>query len=209
MIEDKKLKRYLVLQSFCPLFLLVFIKHVGNGHKIVKFMMGIFRGDMGVFWRAIHSEALGDVIVTCFCIIWFILTVIVALGFRSLQSSSFAHHGENIIVGSEKKDSGVTFLVTFVLPLLVDDVATLRGFIFFNVLLFMVLFLLIRSDMFYQNPVLAALGYKSYEFIFTNPYNDVDGSKTYIGLTRDYIPSSKLCVKRKYIADGVFLIYND
>ncbi len=32
--EDKKLKRFLVLQSFCPLFLLIFIKHVGHGELI-------------------------------------------------------------------------------------------------------------------------------------------------------------------------------
>ena len=66
-----------------------------------------------------------------------------------------------------------------------------------------------RSDLFYQNPVLVALKYKTYEFQFVNPYKDVRGDKTYIGLSKGDIPSDKEIIKRKYIADDVFLIYND
>lgn len=110
-----------------------------------------------MFGKMVKSSALGDVVITILCIIWFLITAIVAIGFRNLQKSNFASHGETITIGSEKKDSGVTFLVTFVLPLLVDDVSTLRGFSFFIALLTMVIFLLMRSDLFYQNPALVAL----------------------------------------------------
>ncbi len=183
MQEDKKLKRFLVLQSFCPLFLLIFIQHVGHVELVIKFFCSILHGDWTSIGKAINSPALGDVAVTTLCVIWFLITTIVAIGFRNLQNSNFASHGETITIGPEKKDSGVTFLVTFVLPLLVDDVSTLRGFIFFIALLTMVIFLLMRSDLFYQNPVLVALKYKSFEFKFDQPYTDVEANKTYIGLS--------------------------
>lgn len=207
--EDKKLKRFLVLQSFCPLFLLIFIQHVGHGDLVIRFFGGLFHGDWSVIGRAWKSSFLGDVVITALCIAWFLITAIVALGFKNLQSSGYDHHGEMIIIGSEKKDSGVTFLVTFVLSLLVDDVSTLRSFIFFIVLLTMVIFLLMRSDLFYQNPVLVALKYKTYEFQFVTPYQDVQENKTYIGLSKGGLPFDGDSIKRKYIADDVFLIYND
>lgn len=209
MQEDRKLKCFLVLQSFCPLFLLIFIQHVGHVELIIKFFVSLLHGDCTAIGRAVNNSALGDVIITIFCIIWFFITAIVAIGFRNLQNSNYDSHGEIIIVGPEKKDSGVTFLVTFVLPLLVDDVSTLRGFIFFIVLLTMVILLLMRSGLFYQNPVLAALKYKTFEFEFDQPYTDVKANKTYIGLSKGSIPFDGAAIKRKYIADDVFLVYNE
>ena len=207
--EDKKLKLFLVLQSFCPLFLLIFIQHVGHGELILRFLGSIIHDDWSVLGRSCKSNFLGDIVITTICILWFLITAFVALGFRNLQNSSYDHHGETIIIRSEKKDSGVTFLVTFVLPLLVDDVSTPRKFIFFIILLTMVIFLLMKSDLFYQNPVLVALRYKTYEFQFVTPYKDVQDNKTYIGLSKDRLPFEGAAVKRKYIADDVFLVYND
>ena len=207
--EDKKLKLLLVLQSFCPLFLLIFIKYVGNGELVFRFFAGLCHCDWSVIGKACKSSSLGNVVITALCVAWFLITAIVALGFKKLQSGGYDHNGEMIVIGSEKKDSGVTFLVTFILPLLVEDVSTLREFTFFIVLLAMVILLLMRSDLFYQNPVLVALKYKTYEFQFVNPYKDVRENKTYIGLSKGDIPSDKEIIKRKYIADDVFLIYND
>lgn len=209
MQEDKKLKRFLVLQSFCPLFLLIFIRHVGHGSLVLRFFGGIVHGEWSVIGRALKNSFLGNVVITALCIVWFLITAIVVLGFKNLQNSGFDHYEEIISIDSEKKDSGITFLITFILPLLVDDVFTLRGFIFFIVLLSMVIFLLMQSDLFYQNPVLVALRYKTYEFHFVNPYQDVQKNKTYIGLSKSGVLSDGAIIKRKYIADDVFLICHD
>ena len=209
MQEDKKLKSFLVLQSFCPLFLLVLFKHIGHFGLIIRFFAGLFHGDFSVLGKMAKSAAFGDVVLSFFSIIWLISTVIVAIGFRNFQYSSFASHGETIIIGSEKKDSGTTFLLTFILPLLLDDVSTLRGFIVFCALVTMVIYLLIQSDLFYQNPVLVALHYKTYEFQFRAPYEDVEKDKVYIGVTKGSLPYDGAVIKRKYIADDVFLVYND
>ena len=209
MREDNKLKRFLVLQSFCPLFLLIFIRHVGHIALVIRFFSSLYPCNWTVIRRARRSNSLGDVVITGLCMAWFLITIIVACGFKNLQDGGYDHYGESIAKISEKKDSGVTFLFTFILPLLVDDVSTLRGFIFFIVLLTMVISLLMRSDLFYQNPVLNVLGYKSYEFQFKNPYQDVKEEKTYIGLSKGGVPFYGTPIKRKYIADDVFLIYND
>ena len=207
--ENTALKRYLILQSFAPLFALVLIKHIGHFDLAYAFFARIFRGDFSAISAAIHSSSFGDVIVSILCAFWLLITIIVATAFRGFQRVDFDHHGEQIAIGEEKKDSGVTFLVSFVLPLLVDDVSTMRGFLFFITLLIMVIVLLMRSDLFYQNPVLAALKYKTYEFEFLSPYNDVKSGKKYIGITKGSIPFDGAAIKRKYIADGVFVIYND
>lgn len=209
MQEDRRLKRFLVLQSFCPLFLLIFIQHVGHGELILRFFSSLFHGDWSVIGRAWKSSSLGDVIITMLCIMWFLITAIVAIGFRNLQTSNFNSYGEMITISVEKKESGVTFLVTFILPLLVEDVSTFRGFIFFITLLIMVIYLLIQSGLFYQNPVLVALGYRTYEFQFVKPYHDVKENRTYIGLSKGDLPLEGKAIKRKYIADDVFLTYNE
>lgn len=209
MQEDKRLKQFLVLQSFCPLFVLIFIRHVGHFDLIVRFFKEIMKGEWSVLGRAWGSTSLGDVVITILCSLWFMITVIVAIGFKNVQNSGYDHHGEMINIKSEKRDSGVSFFVSFVLPLLVDDVSSVRGFIFFLALLGMVLFLLMRSDLFYQNPVLVALHYKTFEFEFVSPYQDVQKNKTYIGLSKGELPVDDIAIKRKYIADDVFFICND
>lgn len=207
--KDKKLKILLVLESFLPLFILIFIKHAVKVDLIFRFLSELFKSNWSVIGRALNSSSLGDLLITVLCIAWFLFTFFIAMGFKSLQNSGFDHNGEKIEIKSEKKDSGVTFLVTYLLPLLVDDVSTPRGFILFIVLLMMVIILMMRSDLFYQNPVLVALKYKTYEFQFINPSQDVKENKTYIAISKDALSSNGRIIKRKYIADDVFLICNE
>ena len=207
--ENKKIELYLVLHSFAPLFILVLIKHIGRFDLIIVFCSRIVRGDWSAISSALHSSSLGHVVISILCILWLLMTFIVAAAFRGFQSIDFDHYGEAIVIGKEKKDSGATFLVSFVLPLLVDDVDTLRGFVFFIFLLTTVFVLLMRSGLFYQNPVLAVLKYRVYEFKFVSGINDVDLNKTYIGISKGTIPDDSAAIKRKYISDGVFVVYND
>ncbi len=211
MNEDKELKGYLILQSFFPLFFLLFIRHfsLSSFRLLGRFISNLFQGGTVIIDRGFNGFCLGDSIISIICMLWFIISLIVALGFRDLQKGNYDSSGETITVVQERKDSGATFLVTFILPLLIDDVSTLRNMFFFSVLLVMVIVLLMRSDLFYQNPVLMFLKYKTFEFRFNNPDNDVGDDKVYIGITKGSIPSEEKAIKRKYIADDVFLIYNE
>lgn len=189
MKENISLKRSLILQSFAPLFILLFIKHFYfcmpslflifvkslKYHRVLAFKMAF---EHPLFWDAVLASISAG---------WLILTLIISLGFRGIQNSGFASKGENIVVSENKSDVGISFLVSFVLPLLVDEVASLRDFIFFLVLLAMVIILLTRSNLYYQNPVLSFLGYKVCTFAIVNPAKDVEEfveNKEFIGITR-------------------------
>lgn len=85
--QNLKLKWRLVIQSFLPLFILIFIKY--SDYRMISAMCQ----------------------------------------FKSMQMSGFVDAGEKFVIEEEITDSGITFFMTFVLPLLPDDVETLKGFI--------------------------------------------------------------------------------
>lgn len=208
MHEDKRLKCCLVLQSFCPLFILMLIKHGDFVYikLVAQFFCSLVYGDFNVICRAFNNPVIGNVIISLICIGWIAFTALIAIGFNDIQSTNFDSPGEEISNVTEKKDSGVTFLVTFIVPLLVEDVSTIRGSIFYLVLLVMVIFLLIKSDLVYQNPILALFNYKVFEFQLASQSKDIQ-NKTYIGLSKGSIPSKN--IKWRYIADNVFLVADD
>lgn len=209
MKENKLLKTLLVLQSFAPLFLLLFIRHFSFSFPrlCIRFFVVLFIDGFNAFKLMWNHPEIGDFAVSAICCAWLIFTLVMSLLFRSMQTHSFDSHGEEIVVGEEKRDVGATFLVTFVLPLLMDDVATARGFITFVVMMVLVITLLIKSNMFYQNPMLTIYGYRIFAFKFSNPYKMED--KEYIGITHGKKIDQTLAIKRKYIADDVFFVFNE
>lgn len=206
--DDIKLKRFLVLQSFAPLFILLVIKHFVDPILVFYFFQRLFHNPVGALVQAIHHAEFGNMLISAMCIGWMLLTLLVSRGFKDLQSYGLVAHGESVILVEQKQDSSLTFLMTFILPLLVDSVDTIRGFVFFVALLLMVVVLLMKSNLFYQNPVLAVLGYKVYAFKVLDPAADMDGEKVYIGITKGNGVTDKAVIKRKHIADDVYLIYN-
>lgn len=211
--ENLNLKRCLVLQSFAPLFLLLFIKHIDLSlycKLIHSFFELLINNGIKSFSVAINHTSFGSFIITIISSIWLLFTVAIALGFNGIQKAGFKSAGEQIIIEDSHNDSGATFLMTYVLPLLTDDVDSMRELIVFLMILIMVIFLLTQSNSFYQNPVLSALKYKTFSFKFLNPSNDiVYPERTYIGITYKTSIAEEAVIKRKYISDGVFVIYND
>lgn len=211
MIENKRLKRDLVLQSFAPLFLILCVKHAHCYWIYLEPLLAkIKEKDWKVFFNVIHHAVFGELIVFLISFIWIIWATLVYFGFVGIFTNKFDYRGEGVCITNDKCDSGATFLVSFVLPLMVDDVCTLRGFIIFALLLLIMIKLLINSNLFYQNPVLTVLGYKVFEFQFTDPYKDITNpEKTYIGITKGKMIEEQATIKRKYIADNVFIIFNE
>lgn len=211
--DNLSLKRSLVLQSFAPLFLLLTIKHLDiNLHLklIYKFIDIWSKTGIKAFAIAINHTSFGGFVVSVISIIWLMITIMIALGFNGIQKAGFKSAGEQIIIEDSPNDSGATFLVTYVLPLLTDDVESIRGLIVFLTMLIMVVLLLTRSNTFYQNPVLAAMKYRTFSFKFLNPSNDITNpERVYIGITYKKPIVEEAVIKRKYISDGVFVIYND
>ena len=211
--ENLNLKRGLILQSFAPLFLLVLIKHLDISlHRSLFYKFIVFFTETGIkeVFIAVKNPAFGGFVVSVISVCWLIATIAIALGFNGMQKAGFRSEGEKIKVEDTPNDSGATFLVTYVLPLLTDDVESVRGLIVFLTMLIMVILLLTGSNTFYQNPVLAAMKYRTFSFEFQNPAKDIiHPDSVYIGITHGSPIMENSPIKRKYIADGVFVIYNE
>lgn len=213
MKSNLHVKRSLIVQSFAPLFLLLTIKYMDISlylSLIIKFFDEIKQDFFLTLVKVFRNSAFGGLIVSTLGVIWIMLTIIIALGFKGIQTSGFKSSGELIKITDSETEGSAIFLVTYVLPLLTDSVSSLRELIVFILMLFMIIVLLINTKNFYHNPILVALKYKTYSFKFINPDEDVvDADAEYICITRDSNLSTQRTIKRKYIADNVFLIYND
>lgn len=149
MSENIRLKRDLVLQSFAPLFLLLSMKYAHCYWKYVKPFVEMFKVEkVRVFSKIIHHSIFGDFIVFLVSVLWILWAILVYCGFTGIFRVGFDSRGEQIDILNDRLDSGATFLVTFVLPLLIDDINSFRGFAIFAVLLGLIIILVTRSDLF-------------------------------------------------------------
>lgn len=210
--NNVRVKRSLMIQSFAPLFLLLTIKHLDIPlflSLLQKFPTAWKQYGIALLWKAIHHPAFGGLLVSALGIAWLVLTAVIALGFKGMHTSGFKSAGESVIVAEVQNEGTASFLVTYVLPLLTDDLNTLRALVVFLLMLYMIISLLINSNTFYLNPILAALKYKVFTFKFLNPDTDIkDAEREYVGITWGAGITEEATIMRKHISDGVFLIYN-
>lgn len=119
--ENLNLKRSLIMQSFAPLFLLLTIKHfnVNLYWGLICRFIDIFAQKGAVaFSITIKHASFGGFVISVMGICWLLFTIIIALGFNGMQEAGFIAAGEKIEIENEPNDSGATFLVSYVLPLL-------------------------------------------------------------------------------------------
>ena len=75
----------------------------------------------------------------------------------------------------------LTFLSTYIIPLICIDLTKIRYVIVLFVLLFIIGFIFIKMDLYYGNPTLALLGYKLYRA----EIDDIDNPEGIILITKD------------------------
>lgn len=211
--ENLVLKRSLMLQSFAPLFALLAIKYFNPAmfwHLTVSFVKLFSDKGMVAVPIAVANKNFGSFLIFMISLMWLLATFIIAIGFTGMQKSGFRSAGEKIsIVGSPDNGNDI-FLVNYILPLMINDVSSVRKLISFLLLLSTVIVVLIDSDTFYQNPVLSVMKYRTFTFKFVNPASDIKHSnRVYVGITHGAPIAEDAVIKRKYISDGVFLVYND
>ncbi|MBR1741177.1 MAG: hypothetical protein IJ733_04780 [Lachnospiraceae bacterium] len=150
-------------------------------------------------------------------IITFILTsismVVIIRGFityfffENLWKTNSIDKGERISVDGYELDVGITFFVTYVLPLMLDDIDTVRGFIVFMILMLMMEVLLRRSNLYYQNPILTMMGYRVFRFKFTDTMEAGYQGKEFIGLTKGKMINEDKPVKRRMLDEGIVIVF--
>ncbi|HKM04991.1 MAG TPA: hypothetical protein VJZ04_10500 [Lachnospiraceae bacterium] len=207
--ENLELKKKLILQSFLPLFILILIKYFDYRAIVsaIHFIQHLSRGEFAIIFNIWGNQFVLLFVVMVVSIIWIFSGIIAIWQFKNVQTSGFVDAGEKIDIDEELTDSGITFFVSFVLPLLIDDIGSIQGFLVFSGILGLVILLMWKTNLYYQNPVLTILGYKVYKFHFINPSRNGCKEKEYIAVCKSKLVKEKI-VEWKYISDNVCVMYN-
>ena len=124
-----------MLQSFAPLFALLAIKYFNPAmfwHLTVSFVKLFLDKGMVAVPIAVANKNFGSFLIFMISLMWLFATFIIAIGFTGMQKSGFRSAGEKIsIVGLPDTGNGI-FLVNYVLPLMVNDVSSIRKLISFG-----------------------------------------------------------------------------
>lgn len=204
MKENKYLKWLLIVQSFLPLFFLVIIRCCSKARvKLVRnFVSELFRGNFKVIGTALNHSEIYATSLVCFCAIMFIFGVGVYFFFKKIQRFGFQEEEKKIVIDADVTENSVAFFVTYITPLVLDDIDQSRGFFSFITIAALLILLMRNTNLYYQNPFLTILGYKSFYFHFDGEEGLGD-----VAITRGDFDASKL-IKRKRISDNVYLVYN-
>ena len=210
MADNLLMKRKLIMQSCAPLFLILFVKYFD--WKLFRLFTLFFRRavytPIAALEQAIQHSLFSTAVFELFCLLWVAYSMWGIKTFQASQRANFISQGESLVNIVTIPDTGVTFFMTYVLPLAADDLNTCKGIVVFGVLMAMLFALMWKTNLYYQNPVLTILGYEVFSFQFETTqvieYND----KVCIGITRDTVRTGH-SIKRKKISDNVFLIYED
>lgn len=198
------------MQSFAPLFLILFVKYFRWEllQLIVIFIKKVCKAPEEAWTKAVSHSLFITVLLEVFCLFWILYSLYGIRKFSTSQQSNFTSAGESLTEIKKISDSGVTFFMTYVLPMALDDLNTFRGVIVFGILMIMLFSLMWKTNLYYQNPVLTVLGYEVFTFEFETTQMDEYRGKECIGITRGTV-SENHSIKRQLIADNVFLIYED
>ena len=196
-----RLKVGLILQSFSPVFLILLVKNFD-----IDLLVSCISGN--------HTQlgtCLSRIILILSSVIILKLSFILLLGLKSFQGHGFKSRGEKIKITKETTSDSLFFLITYILPLIINDITGIRDLLVLFVIIAIQFMLLYKTDLYYQNPVLAMLGYKTFMFEITNSNEKGDGkieNRSFIGITKGKLDCDRI-IKRKEIDDNIWLVFND
>lgn len=204
--HNRRLKNGLVLQSLSPVFFLLFIRHFPCEYWSSLFPPKDYE-ELNNAW------IWGRLFVFVLSFLWIFVSGLYIFVLSSVHTAGFMSKGERINKITELKNAPMSFVMTFVLPLLIDDLSTLQSSIAYLFVIVIVCRVVAKTNLYYQSPVLSLLGYRVYTFNSMSnssksgylPKSDVEC----IGITFGYLPSDANVIKWKKISDNVYLIYEE
>lgn len=209
MKENLKLKRQLIVQSFLPLYVIFLIKYFDKDALIlvVRFIQAIKRiGLPATIWKALWHQCFLTYFVEAICIYLIIYSLMGLLHFSDVQNTKYRSQADSVKDCAEISDSGLTFFMSFVLPMILDDINKPQGFLIFIIVMALLFILMWKTNLYYQNPVLTILGYRVYSFKFENTQLIDFRDKDCIGIAKNFRLKNGMTIKEAYITDNVFLV---
>lgn len=202
------MKRKLIMQSFAPLFLILFVKYFDCElcRLFISFFKMLFSTPIVALSRAVQHSLFITMLLEIFCLLWVIYSTYGIKSFNASQRANFTSQGESLVNIVKISDSGVTFFMTYVLPMAMDDLNSCKGIFVFSILMAMLFALMWKTNLYYQNPVLTVLGYEVFSFQFETTQLSEYSNAECIGITRGIVRTGH-SIKRQKISDNVFLVY--
>ena len=188
------MKKQLIVLSLSPLFLLTTLQYF----PIEKFGIVI----NNIFNLEMILKHLPLYIGIWFCLIWIVASIIIFAKFVWFQQYDNTG-GYQITNVKEEKDAGLNFFLTLILPLLVNDITTWNGLLMMFFLVLIIICLLTKTNLYYQNPVLVILKYKVYRFAFID--NEKLPKGEYIALVRGCIKGN-IAIEYKMVEDNILIV---
>ena len=202
-----RLKIALICQSFSILFIILLVKYCSLDH--LRLVREFFLSwDLGKTFR---HPSFGPLLICFMSLALVIYSGVCLPAFSGTQKRGLQGYGEMMCNIHEMKESGASFFMTFLLPLLIEDLSSIRGLLVYLIVISVVFLVLYKSNLYYQNPILTILGYRVFSFSVTNAY-EPGGLKTgeeYIGITRKHMVTGEAAIRWKYISDNVYIVYNE
>jgi hypothetical protein len=190
---------------------LLIIRHVhGDFLALFARFCDAFAVDwMSAICKAFFHQRFGEMLAVFVSLIVIVLTVLSYLAFGEVQTNTFENHGEKLIKVEEEREASAIFMMSFVLPLLVDDLSTPQKWLSYIAIVCIECLVLSKTNLYYKSPLLALFGYKVFSFQVANPGEPygLKKDKTYIGITRGKKIDENRVIVWKYIADNVLLVY--
>lgn len=188
------MKKELIILSLSPLFLLTLLQYFPF-EKIGVVLTHFFDVQMVLKHLPLY-------IGSWICLFWILVSIIIFVKFVWFQKYDVTggYEVQNVV---EEKDAGLNFFLALILPLLVNDITTWNGLFMMILLVVIIVCLLDKTNLYYQNPVLVILNYKVYRFSFTD--NEYATAEEYIAIARDDINNDDT-IEYKKIEDNVLVI---
>lgn len=188
------MKQKLIILSICPLFILTFIQHFpwtkmkivfsnSNNPNIITQNLSLFIG-------------------LSICLIWILASAVIYLNFKFFikYDRTEGFEVKDIV---EEKEAGLMFFLTLILPLLVNEIEEVNGLISMIAIVAIIVLLLSKTNLYYQNPILAILNYRVYRFRFKGNSNVKDIE--YIGIGFNEVTGENT-VDYKMVKDNVMVL---
>ena len=203
------MKSLLIIQSFFPLAILLLIKY--GDIKVVKLSMKFaevfIQNPANAITKALVHAEIFLVLLHLFCITITISGVFIYVLFKKIQGYGFVDRAEKILIEEDTTETSVGFFVTYITPMLMDEINQARGFGCFAIIFLTLVLLMRNTNLYYQNPILVIMGYRTFKFSFKETTDMTVIDKSLVAITRGDFDENKI-IQRKKVDDNVFVIYN-
>lgn len=146
---------------------------------------------IGSNWQFIGVlKLLGMNITPLLCLIGLVIGYISWFDFKSMTKGATNLPFKNIKVENQNYEH-LTFLTTYIVPLVSLNLSSLRYQIVLIFLIVVICVIYVRTDLYYTNPTLALLGFKLYKV--EGQFRDNEVRKNIILITKDTITADSIC----------------